>query len=49
MDEKNNINKWVVLVAGVVLQSILGGIYAWSAFTSSLISDYFLTPTQVGL
>ncbi len=44
-----NMNRWVVLVAGVVLQTILGGVYAWSAFTPSLISDYGLTNGQCGL
>ncbi len=41
--------KWIVLAAGVVLQTILGGIYAWSAFVPSLTSSYGLTKGQCGL
>jgi OFA family oxalate/formate antiporter-like MFS transporter len=41
--------RWVVLVAGVVLQTILGGIYAWSAFVPALMERYGLTNGQCGL
>ncbi len=33
-------NRWVVLVAGVLIQTILGGIYAWSVFVPSLRDGY---------
>lgn len=41
--------RWVVLFAGVVLQSILGGVYAWSAFVPSLTADHGLSKGQCGL
>ncbi len=41
--------KWTVLAAGVVLQTILGGVYAWSAFTPALVDQYGLTNGQCGL
>ena len=40
--------KWIVLAAGVVLQAILGGIYAWSAFVPSLVDKYDLSKGQCG-
>lgn len=42
-------NRWIVLVSAVVIQTILGGIYAWSAFTPYLIDDYGLNKGQCGL
>ena len=41
--------KWIVLFAGVVLQLILGGVYAWSAFIPSLTGTYGLSNGQCGL
>ncbi len=41
--------KWLVLIAGVSLQIILGGIYAWSAFVPSLMNNYGLSNGQCGL
>ncbi len=41
--------KWIVLAAGVVLQSVLGGVYAWSAFVPALTKEYGLTNGQAGL
>lgn len=41
-------NRWVSLIAGVVIQLILGGIYAWSAFIPQLRSAYALTYGQGG-
>lgn len=41
--------KWIVLVAGIVLQAILGGVYAWSTFVPSLVAEYGLTNRQSGL
>ncbi|MGM0599521.1 MAG: MFS transporter [Candidatus Rifleibacteriota bacterium] len=40
--------KWIVLSAGVVLQAILGGIYAWSAFVPSLVKNFDLSKGQCG-
>ncbi|MFW5781820.1 MAG: MFS transporter [Candidatus Muiribacteriaceae bacterium] len=42
------INKWSVLIAGVFLQTILGGIYAWSTFVPFLIKEYGLSTGQTG-
>jgi len=33
----SGMTRWIVLAAGVVLQMILGGIYAWSAFVPPLV------------
>jgi len=41
--------KWMVLCAGVVMQMILGGIYAWSEFVPLLQNDYGLSKSQSGL
>jgi len=41
--------KWIVLAAGVILQTLLGGVYAWSVFTPALTSDYGLSNAQCGL
>ncbi|MCK9224023.1 MAG: MFS transporter [Candidatus Muirbacterium halophilum] len=41
--------KWVVLFAGIILQTILGGIYAWSAFVPSLTENYGFSKGQCGL
>ena len=41
--------RWIVLAAGVVLQLILGGVYAWSAFVPSLTEQYGLSNGQCGL
>jgi MFS transporter, OFA family, oxalate/formate antiporter len=41
--------RWVVLCAGVMIQMILGGIYAWSVFVPLLISEYGLSAGQCGL
>lgn len=41
--------KWIVLAAGVVLQAVLGGIYAWSAFVPPLVREYGLSKGQCGL
>lgn len=35
-------NRWVVLAASVVTQTILGGVYAWSTFVPALIDTYGL-------
>ncbi len=41
--------KWVVLCAGVMIQMILGGIYAWSEFVPLLTAGYGLSGSQCGL
>ncbi|MGD9580959.1 MAG: MFS transporter [Vampirovibrionia bacterium] len=41
--------KWIVLIAGVIIQTVLGGVYAWSAFVPSLQSTYELSSSQCGL
>lgn len=38
-----------VLLASILIQSCLGGIYAWSAFSTSLCERYGLTSAQAGL
>lgn len=41
-------NRWVILAAGILMQTILGGIYAWSVFVPNLIKTYSLTRGQCG-
>lgn len=41
-------NKWLVLLAGICIQIVLGGIYAWSTFVPYLNQDYQLTKGQSG-
>ncbi len=41
-------NRWVVLSAGTLIQSVLGGIYAWSTLASRLEADYALSKGQSG-
>ncbi len=41
-------NRWVVLGAGILIQIIFGGIYAWSTFTPHLIQNYNLTKGECG-
>jgi OFA family oxalate/formate antiporter-like MFS transporter len=40
--------KWFVLAAGLALQAVLGGIYAWSEFAVSLVADFGLSQAQCG-
>lgn len=42
-------NKWIILFAGILIQTILGGIYAWSVFVPKLIESYGLNNGQCGL
>lgn len=42
-------NRWVVVGAGVILQVILGGIYAWSVFVNPLMASYGINKTQTGI
>lgn len=41
-------NRWVILVAGIVIQTILGGIYAWSVFVPDLLETYGIGKGQSG-
>ncbi len=41
--------KWIVLCAGVALQMVLGGVYAWSEFVPALNETYGLSKSQCGL
>lgn len=40
--------RWVVLLAGIIMQTILGGIYAWSTLTPWLNESYGTTNAQSG-
>ena len=40
-------NRWIILIAGTVIQTILGGIYAWSIFVPHL-ENQGLTKAQSG-
>ena len=40
---------FIVLAAGVLSQTAMGGIYAWSAFVPSLINNYSLSAVQCGM
>ncbi len=40
--------RWIVLIAGVTLQLIFGGLYAWSAFVPALIEQYGLSNGECG-
>src|SRR3954469_7181884 len=42
-------NRWLVAVAGVVMQIALGAVYAWSVFRIPLTTTYGLTISQVTL
>lgn len=46
--QESSLQKWLVLTAGVVLQTILGGIYAWSAFVPKLSEAAGLSRGQCG-
>ena len=41
-------NRWVSLLAGVLIQVILGGLYAWSTLISQLGTSYGITNSQGG-
>jgi len=41
--------KWIVLLASIVIQLCLGGLYAWSAFVPDLQDVYKLTAAQTQL
>lgn len=41
--------QWIVLIAGILLQTAIGGIYAWSTFVPSLVEKFGFNQTQTGL
>ncbi len=41
--------RWTVLFAGVILQLIIGGVYAWSVFVPALESEYHFTKGRSAL
>lgn len=41
--------KWIVLCAGVAIQMVLGGVYAWSEFVPPLNELYGISKSQCGL
>ncbi len=50
--ESKVMNRWIIVVGGIMIQLALGAIYAWSAFTTALqgtdvaISEFAFTKTQ---
>jgi OFA family oxalate/formate antiporter-like MFS transporter len=44
-----NLSGWVVVVASVLMQLALGGVYAWSAFVPALREHHALAGWQAGL
>lgn len=42
-------NRWLILASGCLIQTILGGIYAWSTFVPHLAKNYALSYAQCGL
>src|SRR6266487_7122078 len=45
----NTSNRWLIAVAGVVMQVALGSVYAWSVFRIPLTKSYGWTVSQVTL
>ncbi|ERP39232.1 MFS transporter [Chitinivibrio alkaliphilus] len=41
--------RWQVLIAGIILQTAIGGIYAWSTFVPALVETYGYRTGQTGL
>ena len=47
MNSPKVINRWLVVAGGILIQTCLGAIYAWSAFTPKLTAEpYSFTKTQ---
>ncbi len=40
--------RWIVLIAGLLIQTILGGIYAWSTLTPWLAQSYSISNAESG-
>jgi OFA family oxalate/formate antiporter-like MFS transporter len=49
MPNQNVPNRWVVAVAGVVMQIALGAVYAWSVFRTPLVRQLHASISQVSL
>ena len=50
MAEQKVMNRWLVVVGGILIQLCLGAIYAWSAFTNKLQAEpYSFTRPQTQL
>lgn len=45
--EERSANRWLIAVAGVVMQVALGAVYAWSVFRDPLVSAFGWTISQV--
>lgn len=43
------LKRWIVLSAGILIQVILGGLYAWSLFSPQLLDKHQISPGQSGL
>jgi len=43
------LRRWIVLAAGILIQAILGGVYAWSLFSPELMQKYQISSGQSGL
>src|SRR3982074_3792065 len=43
----NNSNRWLIAIAGVVMQIALGAVYAWSVFRIPLTTTYGWTNSDV--
>ena len=47
-EEEKVMNRWLVVVGGILIQLCLGAIYAWSAFTKKLVdAGYTKMQTQI--
>lgn len=49
MKLEKSVQQWIVLIAGILLQTAIGGIYAWSTFVPSLVEDFGFSRAQTGL
>jgi len=49
MHQNNGGNRWLIAIAGVVMQIALGAVYAWSVFRIPLTKKYGFTVSQVTL
>jgi len=45
----NNSNRWLIAIAGIVMQIALGAVYAWSVFRIPLSKSYGWTVSQITL
>lgn len=43
------VNRWGIALAGIVLQVVLGSVYAWSVFRTPLVKQFHWTISQVTL